>query len=90
VSRSVRLSRHRGDRRESGLDGLLVFLVSSLEGRSVLGSVLDRDVTAKAVGRTGAVVNVEDLGHVLDLAGGLLGLGLQTAGEDGAVLNTTR
>lgn len=91
VGRSVGLSRDRGrSRRDDGLDGLLVVLVASLEGRGVLRSVLNLDVTAEAVGRTSAVVDVEDLGHVLDLAHGLLGLGLEASGEDRAVLNATR
>lgn len=91
VGRSVGLSRDRGrGRGGDGLDGLLVVLVASLEGRGVLGSVLNLDVTAEAVGRTSAVVDVENLGHVLDLAHGLLGLGLEASGEDRAVLNATR
>jgi len=91
VGRSVGLSRDRGGSRGGdGLDGLLVVLVASLEGRGVLGSVLNLDVTAEAVRRTSAVVDVENLGHVLDLARGLLGLGLEASGEDRAVLNATR
>jgi len=91
VGRSVGLSRDRGrSRGGDGLDGLLVVLVASLEGSGVLGSVLNLDVTAEAVGRTSTVVDVEDLGHVLDLAHGLLGLGLEASGEDRAVLNATR
>jgi hypothetical protein len=51
---------------------------------------LNRYVTAETLGRTGAVVKLEDLGHGVDLAGSLLGLSLQTGGEDRAVLNATR
>jgi hypothetical protein len=90
VSRSVGLSRNRSSRGESGLDGLLVLFASGLDGRGVLGSVLNRNVTTEAVGRTSTVVNVENLGHILDLAHGLLGLALEAAGEDGAVLDATR
>jgi hypothetical protein len=90
VSRSVGLSRNGSSRGESGLDGLLVLFASGLDGRGVLGSVLNRNVTTEAVGRTSTVVNVENLGHILDLAHGLLGLALEAAGEDGAVLDATR
>ena len=90
ASRGVRLSGHRGDRGKGGGNGLLVILVSSLKGRGVLRSVLDGNVTAETLGGTSTVVDGEDLGHGLDLASGLLGLGLETGREDRAVLNTTR
>lgn len=90
ASRGVGLSGHRGNRGQSRSDGLLVVLVSSLKGCGILGSVLNGDVTAETVGRTSAVIDREDLGHGLDLAGGLLRFSLEGTGEDWAVLNATR
>jgi hypothetical protein len=59
-------------------------------GDSVSGSVLDGDVAAERVGRTSAVVVVEHLGHLGNLASVLLLLGLEATGENGAVLNAAR
>jgi hypothetical protein len=56
----------------------------------VLGAVLDGDVTAETISGTGAVVLAQVLGDVFNLALALLLLGLQGAGEDGAVFNTAR
>jgi hypothetical protein len=90
AGRCVAEGRHRGNGRDAGLDGLLVALVTALEGSSVLRAVLDGNVSAETVRGTGAVVGVEGLGHGLDLALALFGLGLEATSKDGAVLNTTR
>jgi hypothetical protein len=88
--RGVRLRRHRCGRGGDG-DGHGGLLGGTgLERSGVLGAVLDGDVAAKAVGGTITVVDAENLGHGLDLAGALLSLGLEVAGEVLAVLDTAR
>jgi hypothetical protein len=88
--RGVRLRRHRCGRGGNG-DGHGGLLGGTgLERSGVLGAVLDGDVAAKAVAGTIAVVDAENLGHGLDLAGALLSLSLEVAGEVLAVLDTAR
>jgi hypothetical protein len=67
-----------------------VVLVSTLNWGSVLGAVLDGDVTAETFSGARAVVLAEVLGDFFDLALALLLLGLQGAGEDGAVFDAAR
>jgi hypothetical protein len=62
--------------------------VAGVERVGVLRTVLDGNVTAEAVGGSGAVVLLEVIGHGLDLALGLLGLGLEGVSEVNTVLDT--
>lgn len=87
VGRGVALRGDRGDRRHGRLGGGLAAAGARLERVGVFGAVLHGDVTAETVGGAGAVVVLERGGGVLDLAGALLGLGLEVAREDGAVFD---
>jgi hypothetical protein len=83
----VGLCGHGRDGADDGSGGGLAGGGAGLEGVGIAGTVLDWDVTAKTLGGAGAVVGHEDLGHLLDFALALLGLGLQRGREDGAVFD---
>jgi hypothetical protein len=86
----VGLCGHRGDGADDGRDGGLSSWGAGLEGVGVAGAVLDFNVSAKALGGAGAVIGLEDLGHLLDFALALLRLRLQGGCEDGAVFDAAR
>jgi len=62
--------------------------VAVLERLGVAGTVLDWDVAAETLSWAGAVVGLENLGHVVDLALTLLELSLELAGKVLAVFGS--
>lgn len=88
LGRRVALDGHRGDARDDGLSSRLAG-ATWLEWVGVSGAVLNGDVSAETLGRSGTVIVGENRRELLDIALVLLGFGLEFASEEGAVFGAS-